>query len=36
MAYHANKKSPAGVKFSVHFLTAKKKSQHRLAYGNKK
>ncbi|WP_167852520.1 hypothetical protein [Escherichia sp. E2748] len=35
MAYHANKKSPDMVKFSARFLTAKKKSQHRLAYGNK-
>ncbi|OSL31621.1 hypothetical protein EAPG_00251 [Escherichia albertii B156] len=36
MANHANKKSPFVVKFSVRFLTANKKSQRRLACGNKK
>ncbi|OSM05622.1 hypothetical protein EBCG_02669 [Escherichia marmotae] len=36
MANHANKKSPTLVRFSAYFLAAKKKSQRRLAYGNKK
>ena len=35
MANHANKKSPTVVKSNARILTAKKISQHRLAYGNK-
>ncbi|MHA6384247.1 hypothetical protein ACX3V1_15640, partial [Escherichia coli] len=36
MANHANKKSPTIVKSNARISTAKKISQHRLAYGNKR